>query len=142
MNYYTALLKNLGAIKEYAEHAKKIALHKAIVSHNCYRGYVSAGVLKDAEDVYKCAKRYHVAYELRQSAIASLKKMDKQGLLLLMWHTKGINKQRICKRFGQSERTLFRKSRAALCRFQNLLSKDGYDEDWFRQCAALYASNR
>ncbi len=131
MYYYTFLLRIFDSINTKKDMLDRIIMHRAVVTHNCYRDSLVRTTSEQITDIaHLIAVKSSLEY-LRQSivqAVNSLSKSDR--LLLILLYVRNVDKQKICKYFGYSLRTMYRRANSAGNSFMLAMQHLGIDKQW------------
>ena len=131
MYYYTFLLRMFGSLNGKIEMLDKVIVHRAVVTHNCYRDSLMRTTSEQIGDIAELiAVRSAVQY-LRQSIVKAMNSLSKNDrLLLILLYVRNVDKEKICKYFGFSLRTLYRRAKSAGNSFMLAMERLGIDKQW------------
>ena len=126
---YKALLKNIKRLKRFSETDEQFILHKAMITHGCYRDSVFKTTMQQATELYDRIRRDGIFREMYHGALAALRKMGQDGVLLVKWYAG--DRQKVIAEYQVSKRTMYRRVNAAEAVFENNMRRLGFDDEWF-----------
>ena len=133
MKYYVYLLKNIKRIKKRVCKSNHVLKRKAVVSHNCYSGARNVSTMDQMIKILALKYADDMLKSLYTAALESLKQLGKDAVLLLKWYSYDADRKQIANDYGCSTRTLYRKTKVLLGKFQRKMINLGYDQSWFEE---------